>query len=96
MHHLLRLFLFFLFAIGQLVQANDLFFSFSQELQSFYLSPQNSSSYFGRSELLMKGDLDALKNLKFKLDASIGATIMKSQDQKSFLFTPLGFKDHCL
>lgn len=76
------------FLLGFETQASDLFFSFSQEVQSFYLSPQNSSTYFGRSELQTKGELDLLSNLVFKLDSSASATFMEKQDQKSFLFNP--------
>lgn len=72
-------------------QASELFFSFHQEIQSFYLSPQNSSPYFGRSELQTKGELDLIKNLKFKLDTSNSVTFMNKQDQKSFLFNPNQF-----
>ncbi len=71
-----------------LARAHELFFSFNHEIQSFYLSPQNSAPYFGRSELLTKGEVDFLENLKFKLDTSSSATFMNKQDQKSFLFNP--------
>jgi hypothetical protein len=82
-------FLFSLFLMSSLAHANELFFSFNQEIQSFYLTPQNSSTYFARSELLTKGEVDLIKNLKFKLDASAGTTFMKNQDQQSFLFNPV-------
>lgn len=80
---------FFLFCfLGLPVQAHELFFSFNQEVQSFYLSLPNSSPYFGRSELQTKGTIDILKTLKFKLDTSSSATFMNKQDQQSFLFNP--------
>ena len=76
------------YLLGSLGYSHELFFSFNHEIQSFYLSPQNSSPYFGRSELLTKGQIDFLENLKFKLDTSSSATFMNKQDQKSFLFNP--------
>lgn len=88
MNHTFRIILFFCLMIGPFCKANELFFSFSQELQSFYLTPQNSSSYFARTELMTKGDWDLFDKVKFKLDAAANVTFMKSQDQKSFLFNP--------
>lgn len=82
------LFSFLCLFLARHIQASELFFSVHQEIQNFYLSPQNSSSYFGRSELQTKGDLDLFKNLKFKLDSSSSLTFMNKQDQKSFLFNP--------
>lgn len=77
-----------LIAFAGPLKASELYFSFQQELQDFYLSPQNSSPYFGRSTLETKGELDLIKNLKFKLDTSTSNTLMNKQDQKSFLFNP--------
>ena len=82
------LILFFLLLFSLQLRADELFFSFNQEIQSFYLSPPNSSPYFGRTELLTKGQIDFLESLKFKLDTSASATFMKKQDQQSFLFNP--------
>lgn len=81
-------FILMLTALAGPVKASELYFSFQQELQSFYLSPQNSSPYFGRSTLETKGELDLIKNLKFKLDTATSNTFMNKQDQKSFLFNP--------
>lgn len=75
-------------AFTSAVHASELYFSFQQELQSFYLSPQNCSPYFGRSTLETKGELDLIKNLKLKLDTATSNTFMNKQDQKSFLFNP--------
>lgn len=69
-------------------QSHELYFSFQQEIQSFYLSPQNSSPYFGRSELQTKGEFNLLKSLKLKLDTASSAAFMQKQDQNSFLFNP--------
>jgi hypothetical protein len=82
------LFILMLFVFSSQAKASELYFSFQQELQSFYLSPPNSSPYFGRTTLDTKGDLDIIKNLKFKLDSSTSNTFMNKQDQKSFLFNP--------
>ncbi len=77
-----------LIAFASSIKASEIYFSLHQELQSFYLSPQNSSPYFGRTTLETKGELDLVKNLKFKLDTSSSNTFMNKQDQKSFLFNP--------
>lgn len=84
----LFLLIYVLLAFAICAQANELYFSFQQEIQSFYLSPQNSSPYFGRSTLETKGEFDIFKNLKFKLGSATSNTFMQKQDQKSFLFNP--------
>ncbi len=89
MRPLLAFIFYFSSFVSLRTQANDLFFSVNQEVQSFYLTPHNSSPYFGRSELLTKGELGFFENVKFKLDTSTSATFMKKQDQQSFLFNPL-------
>ncbi len=88
MHNLSFFFLFCLTFKIATAHASDIFFSINQELQSFYLAPQNSSEYFGRTELLTKGELELFDNLKFKLETSLSDTFMKKKDQKSFLFNP--------
>lgn len=78
-----------LFLLSSPTRASELFFSFNQEIQSFYLSPNNSSPYFGRSELQTKGSLDIFNNFSFKLDTATNSTFMKQQDQNVVLFNPL-------
>jgi hypothetical protein len=69
--------------------ARELFLSFNQEIQSFYLSPPNSSPYFAKSELVSKGGFEIFKALEFKVDFSASQTVMKNQNQKSFSFNPV-------
>ncbi len=87
MNHTFKLFILFFIQIS-FARASEILFSLNQEVQSFYLSPPNSSPYFGRTELLTQGDLKIFENLKFKLDAAVSSAFMKKQDQKIFLFNP--------
>ncbi len=72
-------------------QANEIFFSFSEEFQSFYLKPENSSDFLSRTEIKTKGLLDLTTNQKFKTDLSLSETYLNKQDQKSFLLNPTQF-----
>ncbi|MBC7421031.1 MAG: hypothetical protein H7328_09920 [Bdellovibrio sp.] len=81
-----------IFILGFFAQANEIFFSLSTELQSFYLNPQNSANLFGRVELQSKGDYQLFPSLKFKIDASVNSTFLNKQEKSQpVLFNPKQF-----
>ncbi len=73
-------------------EANEIFFTLSTELQSFYLNPQNSADLFGRVELQTKGDYQLFTKMSFKLDSSIDSVFMNKQARvQTVIFNPRQF-----
>ncbi len=83
---------FYLLLFGFFAKADEIFFTFSTEVQSFYLNPPNSANLFGRAELLSKGSYSFTENFGFKLEAAGDYARLNKQDKMTkVVFNPKQF-----
>lgn len=86
-----RRFFFFFFFFSSLGMSESLGFSFSTEVQDFYLNPKNSAALFVKYEFTTVGNFELTKYLSFKSNATFNYVQLSKQDQKIFLTNPTDF-----
>lgn len=83
--------LFLLLTFSSFVFAEPLRYSFSTEVQDFYLNPKNSANLFTKYEFKIAGSHELNPSFTLKSNATINYVQLLKQDQKKILLNPTDF-----